>query len=326
MAPLPRYPLRAVTSPARDRPPSLALPTLAALLDLLLPVSCAGCGVGGAVVCDRCRSWLVGRVARRDPSPAPPGLPPVHAAARYADPVRALVVRHKERAAFGLTAVLAAALADAVVAAVGASSSQVRAGPRPVLLVPVPSQRATARSRGHDATGRLARRAAWSSRRRGVPAVAAPVLTHRRSVADQAGLGAAERHANLAGALTVPVTAAPRVAGRAVVVVDDVVTTGATAAEASRALRAAGAIVLGVAVVAATPRTAGAGATGHMVAASRGHASRAAARVPTAVESESVRSANRRSTRAPPATAAAAMASAAPRPQVMGAGPRHAHS
>jgi predicted amidophosphoribosyltransferase len=84
-----------------------------------------------------------------------------------------------------------------------------------------------------------------------LPGVAArPLLAPTRSVADQAGLDTSGRARNLAGAL-----AARRCAdGLRVVVVDDVVTTGATLAEATRALRAAGAEVLGAAVVAATVR------------------------------------------------------------------------
>lgn len=89
----------------------------------------------------------------------------------------------------------------------------------------------------------------------GVPVTCVPVLRHRRRVADQAGLGAAARSANLAGALQ---AIAPwRVQGRRVVVVDDVITSGATLAEAARTLQAAGARVTAAATVAATPRRLG---------------------------------------------------------------------
>jgi predicted amidophosphoribosyltransferase len=231
------------------------------------------------VICERCRATLAGPAARRDPDPPPPGLPPVYAAARYADPVRAIVVAHKERAAFGLTAALGSALALAVargLAADGGPLGAVRAGLAevadgrggspalaragglagrvPVLLVPVPSQRATRRARGHDPTARVARAAARALRARGAQVRLAPVLRHTRGVADQAGLDAARRWANLDRALDVREPARADLRGRLVVVVDDVVTTGATAAEASRALRAAGAEVVAVAAVAATPR------------------------------------------------------------------------
>ncbi|WP_369688378.1 ComF family protein [Actinomadura macra] len=80
----------------------------------------------------------------------------------------------------------------------------------------------------------------------------ADALRHTRRVSDQAGLTVSERAANLAGALE----AVPRakVAGRRVVLVDDVITTGATLAEAARALRAADAEVIGAATLAATQR------------------------------------------------------------------------
>lgn len=75
-------------------------------------------------------------------------------------------------------------------------------------------------------------------------------LEHRRRVADQAGLSASDRAANLSGAMR----ARFDLSGRRVIVLDDVITTGATLAEAARALREAGAEVSAAAVVAATAR------------------------------------------------------------------------
>jgi predicted amidophosphoribosyltransferase len=76
------------------------------------------------------------------------------------------------------------------------------------------------------------------------------VLAQARPVADQAGLGARARQQNLAGALRLR---RPIKAG-AVVIVDDLVTTGSSLTEAARVLRAAGMPVLGAATVAATVR------------------------------------------------------------------------
>src|SRR5207302_10833979 len=117
--------------------------------------------------------------------------------------------------------------------------------PGPV-LVPVPSARATVRRRGGDHVLRLARAAASPLGAR----VVSP-LRITRAVRDSAGLGASERFANLGGAMSAAAPAAPETA---VVVVDDIVTSGATLAEAVRALRASGWLVTGAAVVAATPR------------------------------------------------------------------------
>jgi predicted amidophosphoribosyltransferase len=105
----------------------------------------------------------------------------------------------------------------------------------------------------------LARSAARLLREAGDEAVAADLLRHTRRVRDQAGLDREERAANLGGALALRrgVLAGPgglRPSGRGrwdVVVVDDVLTTGATVAEAASALRAGGLRVVGAATVAA---------------------------------------------------------------------------
>jgi len=77
-----------------------------------------------------------------------------------------------------------------------------------------------------------------------------PLLTLIRSVADQAALGATARRRNLAGSME----ASPRLAGRAVLLVDDVLTTGSTLEEAARAVGRAGGRVVGAACLARTPR------------------------------------------------------------------------
>ena len=207
------------------------------LLDLVLPRECAGCRTPGRTLCGQCRSDLTGPPFAHLPTPCPSGVPTLWAAASYDGPVREILLAHKERGRLGLARPLGTALAAAARAGAGDL--------RRVLLVPVPSSPAAVRARGHDHAHRLA---AAAGRELHVPV--APLLAIGRLTQDQSGLTAAGRAANLDGALR----ARRRVDGRAVVVVDDVVTTGATLAEACRALRAAGADVHAAAVVAATAR------------------------------------------------------------------------
>ncbi|WP_078896890.1 ComF family protein [Streptomyces sp. NRRL S-495] len=198
-------------------------------------------------MCPECRHLL----ATTPPAPVE-ALPRAHAAAPYDGPVRRLLLAHKERGALGLAGPLGDALARAVRSALGPAPE-----PFPLLLVPVPSARAAVRARGHDPTLRLARAAAGALRREGLDARALPLLRHARPVADQAGLSAAERHRNLRGALTVRPPGRfhrpgrPGPAGYRPVLVDDLVTTGASLVEATRALSAAGLPPAAAATVAA---------------------------------------------------------------------------
>jgi predicted amidophosphoribosyltransferase len=170
------------------------------------------------------------------------------AAGEYDGALKALVNAHKEHQALALAgplgAVLAAVVRDLVVAT-GHDGG-------PVVLVPVPSRPDAVRRRGHDPVLRTARAAAGRLRRTGTDAVVARLLVPAVRLADQAGLTAGQRAANLAGALRCRTPAGPWPPPS--VVVDDVLTTGATAREAQRALELAGHRVVGIAAVAATRR------------------------------------------------------------------------
>src|SRR4051794_11563808 len=167
-----------------------------------------------------------------------PGLPPTVAAGAYAGPVQPAVLAFKEHGRAELAGPLGTALALAV--AVVLRGVPERSGT--VLLVPVPSSAAAVRRRGRDHVRELADAAAGELRAAGMAVGTARLLGRApgRRVRDSAGLGALERQANLAGRFRVALPRAGLPPGSRLVLVDDVVTSGATLTEAARALRTAG--------------------------------------------------------------------------------------
>lgn len=229
------------------------LQDLRALVELAAPSACAGCGRAGTRWCRGCQEILAAPRPRPwRPSPCPPGLPPTWSGLPYDGAVRGAVLAWKEEGRVDLTPVLAGALGEVLTTALAAAPhtrADGTADGRSVVLVPAPSARAGTRARGRRPVPELARRAAP-----GHPVVEALDLVRR--VRDQAGLSAAERGRNLAGAVRVRAAAARRIEGVPCVLVDDVVTTGATLQECSRALLAAGSGPVLAVTIAATVRRA----------------------------------------------------------------------
>lgn len=223
-------------------------------IDLVHGGCCVSCAAPGHSLCRPCFASLPRHARSVRPTPCPVGLATCFAAGEYAGPLGALVVAHKEHAAFALARPLGHLLAVAA----GPVSSAVQARGATLVLVPVPSRPGVVRARGHDPMLRISRVAAGLLAASGTRARVVRLLEQRFTVPDQAGLSSAGRATNLAGSMAVRprARAALAASGAAVslVICDDVLTTGATAREAQRALEDSGLGVSGIATVAATQR------------------------------------------------------------------------
>ncbi len=235
-------------------------PWAVAALDLVFPAFCPVCAASlgdgrrdplcgacwGAIPriappwCERCGLPLGGLSPGSPAVPAtcgpcradPPAWDWARAGAEYAGVVREAIHAFKFEGKRALARPLAALVREQANGEPGGDA----------VLLPVPLARAREQARGFNQAALVAERLAEGSRRPVRPSW----LVRVRPTAPQSDLGAAERRANVRGAFA----AAPAVAGRSVIVVDDVLTTGATAAECARVLRAAGAARVGVLTVA----------------------------------------------------------------------------
>ncbi|HEX2540848.1 MAG TPA: ComF family protein [Caldimonas sp.] len=171
----------------------------------------------------------------------PPAFDAAIAWADYAAPWDRLVTDLKFHAALDLAPVFATALVAAAVSA-GAAA--------PSLLLPVPLAAARLRERGYNQAWELARRV---GRRLGIRADAG-LLLRLRETSHQLSLPPAERLGNVRGAFAVEPGRRCELAGRSVALIDDVMTTGSTAAEIAAVLKQAGAAHVAVWVVARTAR------------------------------------------------------------------------
>lgn len=224
-----------------------------AALDLIVPDNCAGCRGAArsadAGICPRCRAELAGcQVAQACPRPMPAAFPATLAAGQYGGVLRELLLAYKERGRHRLAKPLGERLAAVVYA--GLLTLDCPAG-TPIAVVPVPDTPGAARARYGDHLRRLADRVAKTLSAAGYPTGIWPAVVARSGV-DSAALDSAGRAA-AAGKFALRSRVARPVAGP-IVLLDDIVTTGATLARISALLSGAGYPVDLAAVLAATAR------------------------------------------------------------------------
>lgn len=240
------------------------------VLDALLPPLCLTCRAPvmaagtqctecarllsptGALVCDRCGVSLgsgllaerpaAGRLLCPPCHDSPPDFTAARAALVYDDAARRLILPLKYARRTDLARWLARRMAAAAPELLEKAE----------ILVPVPLHWRRLLQRGYNQAGLLAGHLGRSGRR----PVAHAALRRLRATPSLSERGAAERAALLADVFAVPGREARRIAGRRVLLVDDVITSGATASACARALLAAGAARVDAIAVARVPHPA----------------------------------------------------------------------
>ena len=202
-----------------------------------MPVECAGCDAEDRGLCRDCVMGL-------HPAPTPrmtAGGLEVVTALRYEGRVRRIILALKEHHRTDVAAALSRPLEVALGQSITAANARRYGMGGRIEIAAVPTSRASYRRRGYDPVAVLLRHTGFPRSR---------VLTTARRTTTQKSLDSAGRASNLRGAMV----ATRILTGRIFVLVDDVLTTGATLDEAARAIRAAGGEVAGAATVAFTPR------------------------------------------------------------------------
>lgn len=186
-------------------------------LAVLMPVECVGCGAPDRSVCSACRAMLAADLRQHALADGTPVL----SALDYSGVARAAILAFKEQGRTDATRALSAPLRQALCAALESC------GTPATELVCVPTSRSSYRRRGYDPVRLLVRRAGFRT---------SGLLRHSRRTEHQKALDRESRGENVVGSLAARV----QLTGREVIVVDDVMTTGATLTEAVRAIREAG--------------------------------------------------------------------------------------
>ena len=211
------------------------------MLDLVLPLECGGCGAPSTRWCEVCAQELaLGPDAPRVVSPRIDPQVPMFALGRYAGARRQAIVAMKDRGRTDLIAPLAQALALGLHRLLDWGLLDV-----PLTIVPAPTRSWAARRRGGDPVTRIATLATAAH-----PHITVVRALRMKALArDSAGLDSAARERNIAGRVLLTSRRVP--VDSEVLLVDDIITTGATARESVRVLQTAGARVAAVLALAA---------------------------------------------------------------------------
>jgi ComF family protein len=230
----------------RPMPAATSIPNR--LLDLAFPARCPGCGREGAPICAACLPALDARLDQPAGIPIglPSDLPPAILQLEWCAPFGGLVRRALHQLKYGGETRLAVPLGEAI----ARRWARVAAGGD--VFVPVPVHAERARQRGYDQAELIARSAAA-----GLGRPCAPILERARATVAQFDLDRVTRATNVRGAFRLkplpgdrPPGSPPPLAGRWIVLVDDVVTTGATLSACAAPLLAAGAVGVSAVTVA----------------------------------------------------------------------------
>ncbi|KZS58591.1 ComF family protein [Mycobacterium ostraviense] len=209
------------------------------MLDLVLPLQCGGCGAPATRWCPACMNELV--VKPGEPLLVTPRVDPhvpVFALGRYTGVRRQAILAVKERGRGDLVSPLARVLAVGIHRLLCWSMVDT-----PLTVVPAPTRRSAARRRGGDPITRIAGAAVAAH----PDIIVTAALRMRAPARDSVGLDTSARERNIAGRVRLR-GPKPRTE---VLIVDDIITTGATARESVGVLQAAGVRVAAVLVIAA---------------------------------------------------------------------------
>ena len=194
--------------------------SIASLRELIFPVRCLGCDQLGISICSQCRKFWHPRIIKTWSHSKEKF--PIYSSIPYSPIAGKVLLSAKESSLELADNLLSTALLHSLRGA--RSQNQID------FLVPIPSRRSVARKRGRQFISVLSKSIGESEN---LPTE--EILTHTRKVRDQSNLDAKDRAANLDKALI----SLRFLSGKAVLI-DDLVTTGATLHEAARALRSKG--------------------------------------------------------------------------------------